>query len=110
MPPAIEDSPKSATETRSLASRGWSFLKSYTTTVGHVFLEFAMPLALFLAFNAAAEGQLRDNERIGLAWMRYASIADQREREQRYPAYAPNSDTQRKRMQQAAASDAMAKV
>ncbi len=107
MPPAIEDTPKA---TRGLAIRGWSFLKSYAVTVGHVFLEFAMPLALFLAFNAAAESQLRDNERIGLAWMKYAAMDDPREREAKFPAYAPNSDTQRRRMQQAEAADAMAKV
>ena len=94
----------------SFASRSWTFLKAYGSTVGAVFLEFAMPLAIFLAFNAAAESQLRDNERIGLAWLRYASIEDQREREGKYPAYAPNSDTQRKRMAQASAADAMAKV
>jgi hypothetical protein len=93
-----------------MASRAWGFLKSYSVTVGSMFLEFAMPLALFLAFNAAAESQLRDNERIGLAWMRYASIEDQREREAKYPAYAPTSDVQKKRMKQAAAADAMAKV
>jgi hypothetical protein len=92
----------------SLASRGWAFFKSYALTVGTVLLEFATPLALFLAFNAAAESQLRDNERIGLAWMRYASIADQRERETKYPAYAPSSDVQRSRMKQAAVADAMA--
>ncbi|RNF18207.1 uncharacterized protein Tco025E_04592 [Trypanosoma conorhini] len=73
----------------------WRFLKSYTSHVGATYLEFATPVALFFMFNMALD--MQDMERFGLAWIHYSRIEDEREREEKFPAYEPGSAPQRKR-------------
>lgn len=74
----------------------WQFTKTYARHVGSVYLSFLTPAALVIAYNAAMVTQ--DTERFGLAWMHYAGVQDEEEREQKFPAYEPGSAPQRKRL------------
>ncbi|RNF03294.1 hypothetical protein TraAM80_05857 [Trypanosoma rangeli] len=81
----------------------WRFLKSYTSHVGGAYVEFATPLALFFVFNMAMD--MQDMERFGLAWLHYSRVEDEREREEKFPAYEPGSAPQRKRVKAASITD-----
>lgn len=93
-----------------LLHRVWSFTKDYLKNVGGCYLEFVAPIALFLAFNSSAEIALRDNERLGLMWLNYSQIENDFERETKYPAHAPESHHQKKRLAAAQATEAVVSV
>lgn len=91
-------------------SRAWSATSTYAKHVGAAYLEFAVPVAVFLVFNASAGASLRDNERIGLSWLHYSQIEDDVERESKFPAHKPESGEQKKRMQAAHTAKAAGNV
>lgn len=99
-----------SSESAPLLHRVWSFTKSYLTNVGGCYLEFVAPIALFLAFNASVELAMRDNERLGLMWLNYSQIENDVERETKFPAHAPDSAHQKKRMAAAQATEAVVSV
>lgn len=94
----------------SFMEKAWSFTKSYLTNVGSCYLEFVVPVAIFLAFNASAEQSLRDNEKIGLMWLNYSQTENDLERETKFPAHAPETAAQKKRVAAAQATQAATSV
>ncbi|KAG8348388.1 hypothetical protein ERJ75_001326100 [Trypanosoma vivax] len=88
---------------RSRWADAWQYAKGFAKRVGSVYLSFALPAALFLVYNIAMDTQ--DMERLGLAWIHYARMEDDEERERKFPAYEPDSVPQRKRLAAAAASE-----
>ncbi|CUG90909.1 transmembrane protein, putative [Bodo saltans] len=100
----------SSSESQSFWSRAWSVTSTYAKNVGAAYLEFVVPVAIFLVFNASAGGSLRDNERIGLSWLHYSQIEDDVERENKFPAHKPDSVEQRKRTQAAHTAKAATSV
>ena len=94
----------------SYAKKAWSFLKGYTYNVVGCYLEFILPAALVIVFSAADSSHFRDNERVGLMWMRYDNAESELIREQEFPAHQPGSYAHRKRMSVLNANDAAAVV
>ncbi|KAF8287521.1 hypothetical protein BCY84_05364 [Trypanosoma cruzi cruzi] len=84
----------------------WRSVKSYTSHVGWAYLEFATPVALFFIFNMALD--MQDTERFGLAWIHYSRVDDEREREEKFPAYEPGSAPQVKRVKAATTTEYIA--
>ncbi|KEG05721.1 hypothetical protein DQ04_18981010 [Trypanosoma grayi] len=93
-------------EKESRLSSFFRWTKSYVKHVGAAYLDFAVPVALFFVFNMALDVQ--DTERFGLAWMHYTSIDNTQEREEKFPAYEPNSAAQRKRLAAASTTEYVA--
>ena len=94
----------------SFFSRAWDFSKSYLKNVGSTYLEFAVPVALFLVFNASVEAQLRDNERIGLLWLNYTQVESDTVRENKFPAHQPGTRQQERRNTAAKAAESAVKA
>lgn len=64
--------------------------KSYAANVGISYLAFVMPVAIFFAFNSAADTMVRDGEKYGVLWLHYNSLEPE-ERQEKFPEFRPGS-------------------
>ncbi len=62
----------------------WDRAKSFAVNVGVCYLSFAVPIAVFVVFNSAADTLSRDPEKFGALWLHYNRL-DPDEREKVYP-------------------------
>jgi hypothetical protein len=76
-------------------SSWWDKTKTYCTRVVGCYLEFAVPVAILLAFNVAAASNSSDVEKNSLLWLHAASMSDE-ERDSKFPVHEPGSRRARK--------------
>lgn len=82
----------------SFAAKAWTSFKNYFGNVMGCYIELAVPFVMLVTFSAALSTHCDDRERIGLMWMRYATVEDDVSRERQFPVYPPGSEEYRKRM------------
>ena len=68
----------------SASSSLWDRVKNYAANVGVCYLSFAIPVAVFFAFNSAADTLSRDPEKFGALWIHYNRLEPE-ERERVFP-------------------------
>jgi hypothetical protein len=64
--------------------------KEYAFHCGVAYLSFVVPIAVFLAFNSAADTLSRDQEKYGALWLQYNRLEPE-QRERQFPAVRPGS-------------------
>lgn len=82
--------------------------KTYARRLAECYLEFVVPVALFLAFNVALTNHAADPEKLGLLWLNNANLESDEERKARYPLSEPGSGKRAKAVQPAADADVAA--
>lgn len=68
----------------------WEKTKEIALHTGVCYLAFAVPVAVFLAFNSAADTMTRDPEKYGALWVQYNRLEPD-ERDRVFPADRPGS-------------------
>jgi hypothetical protein len=64
--------------------------KEWAMHTGIAYMSFALPLAVFFAFNSAADTMTRDQEKYGALWVQYNRLSPE-ERERTFPEERPGS-------------------
>ena len=68
-------------------SHSWkAWAKSYVSNVTTAYLDFAVPVAIFLAFNIAAAANASDPEKTALLWLHYTQTPEE-QRDAKFPSH-----------------------